>query len=223
MAKKVLLFIGLVGAGLIATLSDPWALEQPLPSSPDTQHANPLLEINEEAFVEAYERLIKADHHARNNQHPTSQENALTVQLRETVSPPFPPKKGVKPMESVAFDPEQLAQLQIGDTIHLPIIEGTEHTLNITQKTLHANGSVTLRASIANEEESYTSTLTQGKQLSYATIATPNGLFQLEAIEGEGYLYSMNAIDNAWINYQQSDMLFPKASHSPKTPHHPNE
>ena len=222
-------FFFVAGLGVIlllwyTSMSKPHSL--PSISSPDTK-IEELPTIDDKAFIKAYQSMMTRSEQYHNqtiNHKEASNPKTLTfISNTDTNQSKFPSKQLVKPLSTIAFDTTILKNLEPNDEIVLPPIEGQSYTLRITKKRVHNNGNIILKASLQNNSEEYTTTITHGKKLSYATISTPEGIYQIEAMAGEGYLYAVRDIDHALVNYNQSDMIFPKASHSPKTPHHPNE
>ena len=127
----------------------------------------------------------------------------------EEVKEHFPTKKGISPLIAIAIPKGAVSQLNIGDKISLPYMGSGEYEATITSKTTHKNGSVSVMGKLDDLGNDYSIIFTEGKNMSFGTINTPNGTFEIESKNGEGYVYSTNSIDNKWIDYSKSDTLEP--------------
>jgi len=127
----------------------------------------------------------------------------------EEVKEHFPTKKGISPLIAIAMPKGAVSQLNIGDKISLPYMGSGEYEATITSKTTHKNGSVSITGNLDDLGNDYSIVLTEGKNMSFGTINTPDGTFEIESKNGEGYVYSTNSIDNKWIDYSKSDTLEP--------------
>jgi len=71
------------------------------------------------------------------------------------------------------------------------------------------SGTVTVTGHLLDDGGDYSVVLTEGKNMSFGTITTPNGAFEIEARDGKGYIYSAEAINSAMIDYSKDDTLIP--------------
>jgi len=127
-------------------------------------------------------------------------------ELLETVSP----KKMVTPMMGIQIEKNNIANLFVGDTIKLPNVGQVEYTAKITKRVEHNNGSVSVAGNLISDENAkYSVTLTEGKTTSYASITTPEGAFEVETIDGVGYIYSVKDIEDKYIDSNKEDFLTP--------------
>ena len=123
----------------------------------------------------------------------------------EEVKKSFPIKKGVSPLIAIKVLKGSIDKLEIGDKVSLPYMG--EYEATITSKTLHKNGSVSVSGDIIDSGNRYSMVLTEGKKMSFGTVTTPNGSFEIETKNGQGYIYSTDSIDEKWIDYSKSDTL----------------
>jgi len=125
----------------------------------------------------------------------------------EEVKKSFPSKKGVSPLIAVEIPKGSVSKLNIGDKILLPYMGAGEYEATITEKITHKNGSVSVTGNLDDLGNQYSVVLTEGKNMSFGTVTTPNGSFEIEAKNGQGYVYSTDTIDQKWIDYTKSDTL----------------
>jgi hypothetical protein len=127
----------------------------------------------------------------------------------EEVVKNFAPKEGIKPVAAIELPKNSISKLNIGDTILLPNMGNGEFEAKITNKKEHKNGSVTVTGNLVDTGNQYSVVLTEGKNMSFGTVTTPNGSYEIEVKDGQGYVYSTDAIDREWIDHSQSDTLSP--------------
>ena len=125
----------------------------------------------------------------------------------EEVKKSFPTKEGVSPLIAVEIPKGTVSKLNIGDKILLPYMGTGEYEATITEKTTHKNGSVSVTGNLDDSGNQYSVVLTEGKNMSFGTVTTPNGSFEIETKNGQGYVYSTDSIDQKWIDYTKSDTL----------------
>jgi hypothetical protein len=127
----------------------------------------------------------------------------------EEVKKTFPTKEGISPLIAVEIPKGTITKLEIGDKISLPYMGAGEYEATITEKTTHKNGSVSVSGNLSDSGIQYSVVLTEGKNMSFGTVTTPNGSFEIETKNGQGYVYSTDNIDQKWIDYSKSDTLEP--------------
>lgn len=125
----------------------------------------------------------------------------------------LPLKKGVTPIIGVEIAKNSITQLKVGDTIALPYMGSGEYEAKIENKTTHANGSVSVSGHLLDSNNQYSVVLTEGKNSSFGTVTTPNGSFEIETKDGQGYVYSTDEIDQEWIDHSKGDTLHPEHDH----------
>ena len=125
----------------------------------------------------------------------------------EEVKKSFPTKEGVSPLIAIEVLKGSIGKLEVGDKVSLPYMGEGEYEATITSKTLHKNGSVSVSGDIIDSGNKYSVVLTEGKNMSFGTVTTPNGSFEIETKNGQGYVYSTDSIDKKWIDYSKGDTL----------------
>jgi hypothetical protein len=121
----------------------------------------------------------------------------------------FPSKEGITPTATIALAQGVISKLKVGDTISLPYMGNGEFDAKITKKTTHKNGSVTVTGNLVDTGNQYAVVLTEGKKMSFATVTTPNGSYEIETRNGVGYVYATDDIDKKWIDHSKEDVLIP--------------
>ncbi|MCH9740270.1 MAG: hypothetical protein K0U38_05465 [Epsilonproteobacteria bacterium] len=189
-------------------------IKQPTLSTltPTPPSSNELPEIDDKELIALFNDISQLEPHTKNlGKQPLSDKtiNIFTEVESDTIEEKFLAKEGVTPLLTVNLDKEKIQSLQVGEKIRLPLVGQVEYESIINEKTRHNNGSFSLLGTLTNYEEPYSVILTQGEEYSFATLSTPEGTFEIEAEEDQGYVYAVNDIDNAWIDYSKSDILTP--------------
>lgn len=128
----------------------------------------------------------------------------------EDVEKEFSSKEGVSPLIAINLPKNTIKNLNVGDTVLLPNMANGNFEAKITEKKTHKNGSVTVLGNLIGSGNQYAVVLTEGKNMSFGTINTPNGSFEIETCNGVGYVYSTDDIDRAYIDHNKTDVLVPK-------------
>ncbi len=106
----------------------------------------------------------------------------------------------------ITFHRATLQSLRLGDTLPLPTINGQQLDATITEKSTSSRNNLTLKATISAWSETYPVIITQGKTHTFATIATPQGIYELEAKGSAGTLRS-SLVFNKLIDPEKPDTL----------------
>jgi hypothetical protein len=119
-------------------------------------------------------------------------------------------KKLVAPVAGIQFQKSAIANLFMGDKIKLPNVGQVAYSAEITKRVEHKNGSVSVTGNLIGDNNAkYSVILTEGKTNSYASITTPEGAFEIETINGVGYIYSVKDIEEKYIDPTKEDVLIP--------------
>lgn len=143
---------------------------------------------------------------------PEISEDAIDIMVEASMSDvekAFPSKKGIKPVVAINLPQNSIKGLKVGETISLPNMGDGQFDAKVANKTTNNNGSVTIAANIIDTGNQYSVVLTEGKNMTFGTVSTPNGSFEIEVKDGIGYIYDTDDIDNAWIDYGKTDTLDP--------------
>ena len=127
----------------------------------------------------------------------------------EDVEKEFSAKEGVSPLNAIKLPKNSIKNLNVGDTVLLPNMGSGEFEAKITERKRHKNGSVTVTGNLIGSGNQYSVVLTEGQNMSFGTVNTPNGSFEIETRNGVGYVYSTDDIDRAYIDHSKSDVLVP--------------
>jgi len=127
----------------------------------------------------------------------------------DEVSKDFPPKEEVEPLIAINIPKKSIKNLKIGDIVYLPNMGDGEFNAQIISKKIHKSGTVTVIGHLLDDGGDYSVVLTEGRNMSFGTITTPNGAFEIEARGGKGYIYSTEEIDSAMVDYSKDDTLIP--------------
>ena len=139
---------------------------------------------------------------------PIMNKNIYTEIDKDELLKSLPIKRKVQPRFAIQLTQGSIHKLNVGDTITLPNVGQVEYEATISKKIVHDNGSVSVTGNI-NGESSYAVVLTEGKKNSYATINTPEGSFEIETINGQGYIYSVEDLENRLIDPNKDDFIAP--------------
>ncbi|HHB94854.1 MAG TPA: hypothetical protein ENK88_06890 [Campylobacterales bacterium] len=123
----------------------------------------------------------------------------------------IPTKKSIKPILAIKIPPNYIKNLNKGDKVILPYIDEIEYQAEIIKKKTHHNGSVSVTGKLLDTQERCSIVLSEGDKYSFGTINLPNRSLELELIKGKGYIYSVDDIDNRWIDYNKKDTILPSS------------
>lgn len=227
--KKVIVFFLLVIVGGAIYLSLNTEVEYKKNTLNDVQvldnelENEPSLDILDEEQEEnlSVEDIDKALESEENNIVPKEVEPEMVAEVRdimtetsmEEVEKNFSSKQGINPVIAVNIPKNSISTLSIGDTVSLPYMGSAQFDAKIASKKTHANGSVTVSGNLVDNKQ-YSVVLTEGKNMSFGTVATPNGSYEIETRNGQGYVYSTDEIDREWIDYGKGDTLNSEEGHS---------
>jgi len=96
---------------------------------------------------------------------------------------------GVEPIGGVLIEKGKISSAQVGDVIYTPLLKGDIFEVKITDRTVNKNKSVSVSGNLV-EDSMFGATFTESKKSAFATISTPNGTYEVEAIDGKGYVYT---------------------------------
>ncbi len=119
---------------------------------------------------------------------------APEVALWRTLEGEPPPWPGavegyVTEKKRVRIDREALSSVDVGARIVFELPDGTRHVALVEQLVVHDNGDRTWTGHLAGSGLDHPVIYTQGEPWTFATLATPQGLYALEAQGEEGVLF----------------------------------
>ena len=115
------------------------------------------------------------------------------------------PIEGVEPISALRMKKNTIKEIELGDTIFLPSIEGSTYELTITHKDISPRGNISIDGSFSENGVKYTTILTEGSKAAFISMNTPEGTYEVELLDGIGYVYANSDIDNAKIDYTKTD------------------
>ena len=129
---------------------------------------------------------------------------------KDTLLKELPNKHSIQPTLAVQVSSNSISSLEVGDTIQLPNIGQVSYEAIIKKKVTHDNGSVSVTGNLTGSQNSqYSVVFTEGKKTSYASFTTPEGAFEIETVNGQGYVYSVQDMENQLIDPNKEDILLP--------------
>ena len=132
---------------------------------------------------------------------PFSEEDIDDTKLvMETIS-------GVEPISAVRLNKGMLKTVNVGDNLVLPEIDGFSYELEITHRTVSANGNISLNGTFNENGVPYHSIITEGGKSTLMSFSTPTGSYEVELLNGLGYMYLNTDIENEKIDYSKSDVI----------------
>jgi len=142
---------------------------------------------------------------------PPTSHDAINTIFKEanlnTITSNIPQKEGIQPLSAIKIHPNSIAKIKIGDTIVLPFMDDATYNAKISTKIKHQNGSISITGNLIDTDNTYSITLTQGKKSAFGSITTPDGAYEIEMRNGNGYVYSVEDIDNNRIDYDHTDVM----------------
>lgn len=101
------------------------------------------------------------------------------------------PRQAIAHVSAIAI---QRQTLQVKDSLIFPNIEGFDYNIKISHVMHNNDGSTSTTGAYVDEGITYTTTITQSDTESFISLATAQGLYEIEASNGVGYIYRTDAI-----------------------------
>ena len=117
------------------------------------------------------------------------------------------PIAGVEPIAAFRMKQNTIKEIALGDTILLPSIDGNSYELAITHKEASPRGNVSIDGGFTEDGIHYSAILTEGSHAAFISMHTPEGTFEIELLNGIGYVYKSNDINQVKIDYGKSDEI----------------
>ena len=114
---------------------------------------------------------------------------------------------GVEPISAIHIDKNMLKTVQTGDTLVLPEIDGVSYELEVTHRTISENDNISLNGVLSENGIEYHAVITEGTKLTLMSFSTPTASYEVELLDGTGYIYLNADIENEKINYAKSDVI----------------
>ena len=116
-------------------------------------------------------------------------------------------RKNIQPVASIRISNTITNELTPNNVILFSDIEGVDYPIRISDVKKHNDGSVTATGSYEDEGISYTTTITQSENESFITLSSAQGLYEIEAINGVGYIYRADEIRRTIQKHNFNDFI----------------
>ena len=103
-------------------------------------------------------------------------------------------RKNIQPVAAISIKNTIMEELTPDNVILFSDIEGVDYPIRISEINKHNDGSITATGSYEDEGITYTTTITQSKNESFITLSSAQGLYEIEASNGVGYIYRADEI-----------------------------
>lgn len=138
-------------------------------------------------------------------------ENAFEENDIENIAERYPYKSDVKPVSGYSFLKKSIKNLSVNDTLVLPEINGERFEIKATKRIENSDGSVSITGNVNElDNKNYFAVMTEGKNSSFITLYSPEGVFEFESRGTDGYIYNTKDIKRKRIDYSKPDFLVPK-------------
>ena len=117
------------------------------------------------------------------------------------------PMKDVEPIAALQMKRNIIKEMEVGDTIVLPSIEGNSYELIVTHKKVSSRGNVTIDGNFMENGINYSAIMTEGHDATFISMNTPEGTYEMELLHGTGYIYANSDINKAKIDYSKLDEI----------------
>lgn len=170
--------------------------------------------------VSVREKLAKSEKPTYFIKEDVKVEDAFEYVSVDDLNVELPHRENVEPIGAFMLKVGTIKNLRKGDSIVLPEINNVEYELKVTERTTNADGSITSTAKIEGEDSINFSLMTESDNTAFMTINSAEGTFQVEVFDGKGYVYAMNDIKQANIDYTKTDELNIPSSEDHDTHNH---
>ena len=114
---------------------------------------------------------------------------------------------GVEPISAIHINKNMLKTVQTGDTLVLPEIDGVSYELEVTHRTVSNNDNISLNGIFTDNGIKYNAIITEGTKSTLMSFSTPTASYEVELLDGTGYIYLNADIENEKIDYAKSDVI----------------
>lgn len=114
---------------------------------------------------------------------------AWTISRDGTTPSAIALEKEIKVYEPVSYNPEKALDIAVGEIISIALPGAKEYPVIVTTVKTSRNGETSWNGYLVEYQKDYPVTFTLGQHASFATVATPDGLYAMEAVNGNGWVY----------------------------------
>ena len=116
-------------------------------------------------------------------------------------------KRHIKPVTAITLNTDTFSNLQTGDILTLPDIDGIDYTLTVVDVQTYDNGATSTTAKYEDEGVTYTTTITHSENETFITLATAQGMYEIETAQGTGYVYDSSDIRKQMQRPNTNDVI----------------
>ena len=171
-------------------------LEKSTATTPQTPLTTPANNISEHPVI----NIAEKENYLENQSYAIFEELDI-----DAIASDMTPIADVDPISALRMKQGTIKEIEIGDTIRLPSIEGMSYELSITHKEVSSRGNVSIDGSFSENGVKYTAILTEGSKAAFISMNTPEGTYEIELLNGIGYVYANSDINKAKIDYTKTD------------------
>lgn len=95
----------------------------------------------------------------------------------------------IKTYEPINIDKENAANVAVGEIVTLSLPGAEEYLVVVAAVNINTNGETSWSGYLAEYADDYPVTFTLGEYASFATVATPEGLYSMETVGNSGWVY----------------------------------
>jgi hypothetical protein len=151
---------------------------------------------------------VVKNHQIKNHQ--TNKSYAIFEEIDiDSVLTSITPIEDVKPIAALGMKKNSIKKIEIGDTVVLPSIDGSDYALTITHKDISSRGNVSIDGSFSENGITYSAILTEGTNAAFISMNTPEGTYEAELVNGIGYIYTSSDIVKAKVDPSKLDEIMP--------------
>lgn len=178
-------------------------------SPPLTEQNPPLQEDTLLAIKSNIQVYITPSQKMRNTEEVIDKAPGNTIKMYETLSIAeallhHKPRSYVKAISAIRI---QTQNIQKGDTLVLPNIEGVDYEILIAYVDINQDASKSITGSYSDEGIPYTTTITQSSTDSFISLATAVGMYEIETVNQIGYVYKTQDIRKVMQAYPIDDAI----------------
>ena len=115
-------------------------------------------------------------------------------------------KREIEPVGAIRLNEDVFHALKKGDSLTLTDIDGLDYTLEVIDIQTHEDGSSSTTANYKDEGVTYTTTITHSANESFITLATAEGMYEIEVEQDIGYVYNSSHIRKHMQTSHTSDV-----------------
>jgi hypothetical protein len=105
----------------------------------------------------------------------------------------------VTPVAYININTEELSKVKVNDIVELPFLGTSNYSSKIIDKKVFKNGDISLFGKLENESDIFDFIITIGHEAAFGVISTPDGSYEIETYNGNGYLLDVAEINKLTV------------------------